>query len=117
MINPQDIIASIRYKAGWELHFKQEAGRACIYWSFSSPDYTLPGWPITSWNSRKRYLSEYMVESEIVQTALAAALMAEEHEAREAFSYKGAYLFNPHISMEALMEASTKLNVRPPKDS
>lgn len=112
MVNPQEIIASIRYKDGWELKFKQEEGRACIFWTFTSPDYTLPGMPATSWNSRKWYLSEFMVESEIVQTALAAALLAEEHEVREAFSYKGVHLFNPHISMEAMMEASVKLNVR-----
>jgi hypothetical protein len=53
-----------------------------------------------------------MVEAEVVQTALAAAIMAEEHEAREAFAYKGFALFNPHISMEALMFVAEKRSVR-----
>ena len=64
---------------------------------------------------RKWYLSPYMTHSELIQTALAAVLAIEEHEAREAFRYKGQAVFGPHFNAEALVELCKKesLDVRP----
>lgn len=55
------------------------------------------------WTGRKWNLSSHMVPGEVVQTALAAVLAWYEHEAREAFTYKGKAIFNPHISLEELL--------------
>ncbi len=61
---------------------------------------------------RKWDLSEHMTESEIVLTVWKAYLTFLEHEARETFLYKGAVLFDPHIDVNALIEASKKRSVR-----
>jgi hypothetical protein len=53
---------------------------------------------------RKYFLSEHMSKSEIVQTALTATLAATEHEAREAFTYKGQAIFGPHWNVDRLVE-------------
>lgn len=60
----------------------------------------------------KRYLSPHMTDSEIVRVFLGAALAYEEHEVREAFTYKGARIFGPHISVEAMVEIANRLDVR-----
>lgn len=51
---------------------------------------------------RKWYISSFMTESEVVQTALMAVLAFEEHEARENFFYRDSRLFGPHIDNQAL---------------
>lgn len=51
---------------------------------------------------RKWFLSPHMTDSEVVQTALAAVLMAEEHEVRERFLYRGRAIFGPHFHVEML---------------
>lgn len=105
-----ETVCNISYKPGWTLLMLHDP-RPYLQWSFMAPDYTDGDKP-TAWKSRKWYLSPFMTESEVVQTALAAALMAEEHEAREAFAYKGKRLFNPHISIEAMLSVCDQLEVR-----
>ena len=51
---------------------------------------------------RKWYISKFACRSEIVQTLLLAVLTAEEHEAREKFTYRGAALFGPHKDVDEL---------------
>jgi hypothetical protein len=51
---------------------------------------------------RKWLLSEYMTDSEVIQTALKAVLTAEEHEAREHFLVEGVPVFGPHFDVMAL---------------
>jgi hypothetical protein len=53
---------------------------------------------------RKWYISPYMTTSEIVSTCLLAYLRAEEHEARERFTYKNAQVFSPHFDMDELVK-------------
>jgi hypothetical protein len=107
-----NILEHITYK-NWNLHVKQDISRnGCVYiqWHFTLPcaktgmEYMGAG--------RKWYLSPYMTESELVQTALKAALTAEEHEAREAFLYHGKRIFGPHISVRALMEVCDQEDLR-----
>lgn len=52
---------------------------------------------------RKWYLSPHMTHSELIQTALAAVLAIEEHEAREEFKYKGQAIFGPHFNVDSLV--------------
>ena len=61
---------------------------------------------------RKWLLSEHMVKSEIVATAMKAVLAAEEHEARELFKYKGKAIYNPHIDVEMLAAACDTMETR-----
>lgn len=61
---------------------------------------------------RKWDLSLHMTESEIVFTVWKAVLAFMEHELREKFHYKGKKIFDPHISVNALLEACDQLDVR-----
>lgn len=54
--------------------------------------------------TRKWLLSQHMVKSEIVQTALKCVLTSLEHRAREHFKYKGELIFGPHFDIEAFYE-------------
>lgn len=58
------------------------------------------------WVGRKWYLSEFMLDDEVVKTAFAAFKAAIEHEVLEAFKVDGVPLFNPHTNFEALLQVS-----------
>lgn len=57
-----------------------------------------------SWAGRKWRLSPYMTDGEVVQTAFMAVMAANEHEAREKFTYRGVTVFDPHYDIEKLVE-------------
>lgn len=89
-------------------------GRAFLQIEFTALD-TTTGAPGV-WKSRKWPLSPHMTRSEVVQTALAATLMANEHEAREVFKYKGYAIFGPHFDVDVLLALAKDPNsedVRP----
>jgi hypothetical protein len=54
---------------------------------------------------RKWQLSYYMVNSEVVRTAFKAVEAAMLHEVQEAFKYKGARVYNPHVDLDSLAAA------------
>lgn len=62
---------------------------------------------------RKWHVSEYATESEVVLTALKAAITDMEHEVREDFEYKGAKIFQPHVDVNILAQASQFSDARP----
>lgn len=66
------------------------------------------------YHGRKWRLSQHMTRSEVVQTALLAVLAAEEHEAREKFTYRGEAIFQPHYNVDDLVDLkrSSGLDVR-----
>jgi len=67
--------------------------------------------------SRRWYISPHSTKSEVVQTALLAVLVAEEHETREQFRYKGAKIFGPHFDVDVMTDISKKkvnLDLRTP---
>jgi hypothetical protein len=70
--------------------------------------------PATSkpWTGRKWYLSPFMTDAEIVATAFKAILTAEEHEAREQFTFDGLAIFGPHLSLGALKANAPNLDAR-----
>lgn len=81
------------------------------------PDTTAPesqSWnaPATKQPGRKWYISPFMTEGEVVQTALMAALAFEEHEVREAFTYCGRPLYGPHININAQLHIATTIQKR-----
>lgn len=61
---------------------------------------------------RKWHVSPHATESEIVLTCLKAAITDAEHEVREGFRYKGACIFQPHIDVNALVEACQRSDAR-----
>ena len=109
----KEIASKIQYK-DWTLRVERdnsaENGRVFLQWIYD--DNCVIKGDYREWHCRKWYLSPYMLESEIVNTAFAAALAAEEHDAREKFKYKDVRLFNPHISLEALMEVAHRETTR-----
>lgn len=54
---------------------------------------------------RKWQLSYHGVDSETVRTAYKAVEAAMLHEVQEAFKYKGARIFNPHLDLDTLADA------------
>jgi len=62
---------------------------------------------------RKWYISPHATRSEVVQTALKAALTSAKHRVREHFLYKGKRIFGPHFDPEQLCERPDALDVRP----
>lgn len=57
------------------------------------------------WSGRKWLLSYHMTDTELVKTALKAVLSAVEHEALEKFTFLGVTIFDPHLSLKALVAA------------
>lgn len=60
----------------------------------------------------KAYVSPYATDDEVVKKIFGLCLAYTEHETREGFLYRGRRLFNPHISLEALMSIAKKTNYR-----
>ncbi len=65
---------------------------------------------------RKWFLSRHSTRTEIVQTAWLAVMKAVEHEAREAFFYRGRPIFNTHIDVDTLRDMSGDVDVRTPME-
>lgn len=105
------VLGAIAYK-DWTLVLGDDKGRAYLQWRFMGT--CVKTGKTESQSCRKWFLSPYMTESELVQTAFAAALAAEEHECREFFTYAGKRPFQPHISVHALMEVCELEDVRQP---
>lgn len=60
----------------------------------------------------KAYLSRHMTDSELFQIMFGLYKGYWEHEARENFTIDGVRPFGPHISTEALISVSRKVDVR-----
>lgn len=86
-------------------------GRVYIQLAFSSPD-ALTG-NMTEWKSRKYYLSEHMLEDEIVKTCFMAAKQCVEHEVMEGFQFDNKVVFNPHVNFRALLSITDQTVLRP----
>lgn len=59
-----------------------------------------------TWKGRKWYLSEYMLDNEIIFTAYTAYKMCIEHEIMETFKIDGIILINPHVDYRDLLTIS-----------
>jgi hypothetical protein len=97
----RDVLSRVHYK-DWTFRVGQDAPG--LYWlqvQFVAPN-NVTGAPVEPWGGRKWRLSAFMTDSEVVQTALKAVLTAEEHEAREKFTYRGRAIFGPHLEVELL---------------
>lgn len=109
-----DITRQIGYKPGFTLNIGAdgEHGPYWMQWACCLPDYDDPGNFGYNAKGRKWRISKHMTASEIVQTALMAAIAFEEHEAREAFTFGGKRCYGPHIDVHELVCLADKLEVR-----
>jgi hypothetical protein len=99
------VLSRVSYKSGWYLeHSLDSAGREYLRWSWRAIDAVSLVDEGGMVKGRRWWLSPQMTESEVVQTALMAALSAEEHETREFFRYEGKRVFNPHINVRNLLK-------------
>ena len=85
-------------------------GRVYIQLAFASPD-AITG-DMTEWTSRKYYLSEHMIEDEIVKTCFMAAKQCVEHEVMEGFQFDSKVVFNPHVNFRALLSITDQMVLR-----
>jgi hypothetical protein len=97
----------------WELHLRQDPGfgRFFLQIQFLADD-SETGETAVRQHCRKWYLSPHMTKSEVVRTAYLAYTQAVLHEADETFKYCGRSIYNPHINVDALGEASFRHDAR-----
>ena len=103
----QSVLNEVTYRPGWELKATRRGQLKdvdLIYWEFQGHDTNNPE-RIEIWKSRKWYISPYMTKEEMVKTAFLAVEVAEKHEMMEFFRYKGKILFDPHVDVDALLDA------------
>jgi hypothetical protein len=102
----QGIVADVHYR-DWDFQATESSGRIYLQIAFlrsrlDSEHDDRPENELT----RKWLLSPFMTKGEIVQTCLKAVLTAEEHEARERFTYKDLKVFSPHFDLDLLVQAA-----------
>lgn len=98
----EEILNNVKYK-DWvvEVHHIPDSTVSLMRWTFDDKGHRQ--------YARMWTIDRTMPHSDIVRTALAAAIMAEEHEVRERFQYRGKKVFNPHYDVDKLSEISGKL--------
>lgn len=100
----QTLLAQVAYKDGTGFRVTEKSGLVLLqHWQILPCSESGTSAP-TQQMGRKWYLSEHMLDEEILQTALLAALTFEEHEAREAFRFNGRKLFGPHKALPVLVQ-------------
>lgn len=97
------VIAAVSYK-DWQIVIAEDGQRPYLQVRFSALH--VDSGERAEQRGRKWLLSTHMTRSELVATAFKAILTAEEHEAREAFLYRGQAVFGPHFDVDALADLS-----------
>ena len=79
----------------------------------ASPYLQVHGWDTCAktgqtlqWTGRKWLISYWMCDTEVICTAYKAIQAAVEHEMREKFLVDGLAVFDPHRSLESMLEAA-----------
>ncbi|MCK6474281.1 MAG: hypothetical protein L6R28_21390 [Planctomycetes bacterium] len=107
------VIADVAYP-GYEFSVRDDRGVPYLQGRYQEADIATGR---AEWqHTRKWLLSEHMVKSEVVQTALKLILTSLEHRAREHFLYKGERCYGPHFDVDTLYEIAKekKLAFRSP---
>lgn len=105
------ILAMVQFP-GYEFFCRESGGRIYIQARFHAP-HCKTG-EVELQHTRKWYVSNWATRSEVVQTALKLVLTSVEHEAREAFKYRGRAIFGPHFNVDALHSIADQLDERSP---
>jgi hypothetical protein len=100
----RQLLAQVRYKPGSGFRLTQNGECVFLQHHQALPDCTVDPAesPTLQVRGRKFYLSPHMTDAEVIQTALMAVIAFEEHEAREAFLFRGDRIFGPHKSLASL---------------
>lgn len=97
----QEIINNISYKDDWWFRTGNEETSYWLQVNFFAPC-KVSGNMVRQACAKQR-VSQFATTDEVVKTALKACLLAEEHEARESFEYKGVAIYGPHFSPDELV--------------
>ena len=98
----RDIVRSCKYpEYQFEVLDNQEHG-ALLRAVYKEAD-VHSGQPETQ-KTRKWYISQNSVKSEIVQTALKCVLTSMEHRCREHFTFDGENVYGPHFDCDTLVQ-------------
>lgn len=92
----------------WVFFIGGDQERPYLQLHFNSPC-TKTG-EMKEWHSRKWWLSQHMIHSEIIQTAYKAVEAAVLHEMRESFLYCGRAIYDPHIDVDVMWTIATTSN-------
>lgn len=92
----QHWIDKVKYRKRWLVKAIPSNEGVFICWAFYGKDATGLGGKVLM-HSRKWFIPwEELTEEGLVKAAMGAAIAAEEHEARERFTYGGVRVFDPH---------------------
>lgn len=100
----RELAAEIHYR-DWRLHVGSMGDGSYIQWRFADER-------SVEHSGRKWYVSTHATPGEVLRTALAAAIAAEEHEARERFTFRDKAIFHPHHSIEAYLSIADQVEAR-----
>lgn len=108
------LIKRITYKSGWNLVLHVYDRCFDLQWTFTEREAHDPF--VTNFQFGRRWsLPWHCCESEVLHTALLAAITAEEHECREHFMLDGRAVFGPHHRVEALLALADAVETRTTK--
>lgn len=85
---------------------RPEDGRHFIQWQYHAFDHDSRKHKL--FKSRKWYLSDHMLEDEIIKTIYLAYEVCCKHEIMHGFKINGCQLFNPHVNYKELLAVSHK---------
>jgi len=105
------IIAKLKYR-DWGFYVGVMGDGFYLQIRFDAPD-SQTG-KVETQHCRKWYISTWMTETEIVDTAYKAIETAVIHEMKEEFTYKGHMIYNPHMSVGARISRCTISEHREP---
>jgi hypothetical protein len=105
----REVVDNVKFM-NWNLFVGNDGDRLYLQVKFDA-ECVVTG-DIQRQHCRKYFLSKHMCETEIVRTAHQAVHTAMEHEVNEHFLYKGVRVYNPHVSIDALMSIADKEQLR-----
>lgn len=107
MITPEQVYATLKlitYKPNWFILFHEAD------FSIQIEATTLDSQTgnMVMWRGGKHRLSKFMCSQELVGIVFHAYKQAELHEVHEFFRYRGAAIYNPHLSPDVLANVASK---------
>ena len=114
MLTPLDIteiVSKLSYR-DWNFRVLEKGDGFLLQIQFMAPDSESPNGEPKLQSCRKWYVSQYATKNEVIRTAWKAVMAAVEHEAAEAFLYRGKAVFNPHVDFDAVVDAQLPSDLR-----
>ena len=99
----EHIISNIEFKDR-QFRVLEKGDGFLLQMSYMEPDVNIPGSPPVLQSTRKWYISPYMTESEVVETAWACVQRSQLHVASEHFTYRGKRIYSQHFDVYARVD-------------